>query len=224
MRPVPPISKHRHPLLIWDIDGTLLPAHGVGRQALNHAFEECYGIAHAFDGLDFAGATDHDLIEQAAAGIPVNLAAFFSCYGLHLERALQNRPLTPLPGVVDLIVHLSRQGWPQVLGSGNIRLGAYLKLGAAGLANYFPDGAFSEPHLTRAAILATAARLHPGSWAVVLGDTPRDIAGAHEVGLKVIAVATGRFSPDELAPYAPDQMLLDLANPDHFLAAVRALG
>ena len=40
-------------LLLFDIDGTLLPARGAGRRALGWALERVYGTSGAIDGYDF---------------------------------------------------------------------------------------------------------------------------------------------------------------------------
>jgi phosphoglycolate phosphatase len=34
---------------------------------------------------------------------------------------------------------------------------------------------------------------------VLVGDTPRDVAGAHEAGARAVGIALGRFGADELA-------------------------
>ncbi len=48
------------------------------------------------------------------------------------------------------------------------------------------------------------------SW--VIGDTPNDIYCARAVGAKVVAVATGDFTREELAEQNPDLLFDDLSN------------
>ena len=43
--------------------------------------------------------------------------------------------------------------------------------------------------------------------ALVIGDTPRDVLAAHEAGLPVCAVATGRFTVHELAEHGAELVL-----------------
>ncbi len=214
------------PGLIWDIDGTLLEPLGIGRDALNEAFALRYGVIDAFNGLDFAGATDHALWKQAArrAQVPEGEAPrFFPLYVQHLRERLASSPLQPLPGVVHLITALSMQGWRMALGTGNVRLGAYAKLGAAGLALYFPSGGFSEPGLTRQEVLRRAAETIPAQTHIVIGDTPRDIEAAHGAGLISLAVATGRFDAKTLLASGADLVLNDLSLMPRFLEAIRQL-
>jgi phosphoglycolate phosphatase-like HAD superfamily hydrolase len=54
----------------------------------------------------------------------------------------------------------------------------------------------------------------------VIGDTPKDIACARAIGARVIAVATGQVSRQELADHAPDVLLDSFENHD---AALRAI-
>jgi phosphoglycolate phosphatase-like HAD superfamily hydrolase len=46
----------------------------------------------------------------------------------------------------------------------------------------------------------------------VVGDTPRDIEAAHANSLPVIAVATGKFSYDELLQLRPEACASSLAD------------
>jgi phosphoglycolate phosphatase-like HAD superfamily hydrolase len=55
---------------------------------------------------------------------------------------------------------------------------------------------------------------------VVIGDTPRDIACARAGGVRVIAVATGRYSAADLAAHQPDVLLESLADTDRAVAAI----
>ena len=48
---------------------------------------------------------------------------------------------------------------------------------------------------------------------MLVGDTPLDVAAAREAGAAVVAVATGRWTLDELAATDPDVLLADLDHP-----------
>ncbi|MCY0897749.1 MAG: HAD hydrolase-like protein [Firmicutes bacterium] len=214
---------NQRPVLIWDVDGTLLAAQSTGRAAMNDAFWACYGIARAFDDLNFAGAHDHDLWAQAIrrhcnAPPAMSPARFFHAYLQHLQRRLNEAPIPALPGVREILCELTAAGYRLVLGTGNIRAGAYLKLGAVGLANYFPHGGFSMPGATRVDILRAALEAvqpHP-TCAIVIGDTPRDVHAAHAINLPIIAIATGRFSTTDLAHAGADLVLPSLGHVKRF--------
>lgn len=209
--------------LIWDIDGTLLEPRGVGKEALNWAFQHRFGIPEAFEGLDFAGATDHDLFEQVCRRHGVlddDPRRFFRDYVQVLRDILADRPLKALAGVPPLLAQLSLKGWPMGLGTGNIRLGAFTKLGQAGLAPYFPTGGFSHAGFSRADILRQAARHLPEGPALVIGDTPRDVEAAHQAGFLVLTVATGRFDVATLERAGADGVLPSLDAPEAFFEAI----
>ena len=55
-------------------------------------------------------------------------------------------------------------------------------------------------------------RRFAGKEIVVIGDTPADIACGAGLGVKTIAVATGRHSLDELAAHKPDHLFADLSD------------
>ena len=60
------------PVILWDIDGTILSTGGVGRGALDEAFEALYGVPGAFKQVHFGGRTDPGIVAQAfaLAGLP----------------------------------------------------------------------------------------------------------------------------------------------------------
>ena len=55
----------------------------------------------------------------------------------------------------------------------------------------------------------------------VIGDTPHDIACGQAIGARTIAVATGNFSPAELAEYEPDELVEDFSEVDAVIARPR---
>lgn len=220
-------KMRRRPLLIWDIDGTLVEARGIGRQALNLTFSHLFQQDAAFNGLDFSGATDFDLIRQASATLTstVKVSVLLTVYLHYLATLLDESPLRPLSGVSHLIPRLSQLGWPMVLGTGNIRSGAYLKLGAAGLSPYFPGGGFSKPGATRTDILRSARQScgYENDPAIVIGDTPLDIQAGHQLGLAVVGVATGRFTRQDLLDAQANLVIDNLGDVGTFLSLIRTL-
>ncbi|TQE92723.1 MAG: hypothetical protein FKY71_19320, partial [Spiribacter salinus] len=56
--------------------------------------------------------------------------------------------------------------------------------------------------------------------AVIIGDTPRDIACGRAHGCRTVAVATGAFDADALAAHTPDTLLPDLRDTRAALSAL----
>jgi phosphoglycolate phosphatase len=127
-----------------------------------------------------------------------------------------------LPGVLDLVAQLAAD--PHfILGlvTGNVRAAVPHKLRAVGLdPGAFTFGAFGSEHHDRNQLPALALnRLEqqlgasiPPQSALVIGDTPHDIACARQSGLRVLCVATGTYPRHTLAPHNPDYLLDDLAD------------
>jgi phosphoglycolate phosphatase-like HAD superfamily hydrolase len=98
--------------------------------------------------------------------------------------------------------------------TGNPEPMARARLERLGLARFFPagQGAFGSDGEHRADLIALA-RKRAGEWpaerTVLVGDTPKDAAGAHEAGVLAVGVTTGRFDARELAE--ADAVVDDLA-------------
>jgi len=216
---------------LFDIDGTLLYARGVGRAAFGVAFEAAYGVSYPdLAGLTFVGETDSNVVRRmaAACGVastPAREEHFFLCLARALDDALdQARPLI-YPGVPELIACLGGRGHALGLVTGNVRATAWSKLRHADLDHAFLFGAYGDDHFERTAITALAcARAPAGAPArVLVGDTPRDIQAAHANGLKAVAVATGWVTAGALAEAGADLVLPDFADTEAAVAAIEAL-
>jgi phosphoglycolate phosphatase-like HAD superfamily hydrolase len=102
--------------------------------------------------------------------------------------------------------------------TGNIKLGAEIKLRRFGLWDIFHFGGFADDHEERdyiaAAVFERGRRvlgknLQPQEI-VVIGDTPFDIRCGKFIGAKVLAVATGGAKLAELEEHKPDWAVEDL--------------
>jgi len=102
--------------------------------------------------------------------------------------------------------------------TGNIEKGARIKLEAFSLNSYFPSGAFGSDHEDRRFLLPIALRRFSKIFkteisfnqCIIIGDTPRDVECAKPYGAKVIAVATGPYSEEELIKTEADLVVRDL--------------
>ncbi len=219
----------RYPIVLFDIDGTLLDTSGTGIRALNRMVLELFGLKDAFEGYSFAGRTDLGIIRDAFQRnfqrhyTPEELDTCLGTYLRYLEEEL-SRPghkVKLLPGIPDTLGPLRDAGVHLGLATGNLRQGAALKLKAAGIDQYFAFGGFGSDHEDRALLTALAAQrgrehagLHdlPGQSVLVIGDSPLDIKAAHGAGLHVLSVCTGWNGPEELGSLGPEHLLVDLSN------------
>jgi len=114
--------------------------------------------------------------------------------------------------------------------TGNVQPIAEVKLGAAGLTDHLDLslGAYGEAHEVRAELVhlarRNAARRYgtdfAGEQTVLVGDTALDVAAALATGARVVGVATGGTTADELVAAGADAVLPDLADTAAVLAAI----
>ncbi len=219
-------------LLLFDIDGTLVHAGGAGRRSIDKALREiCGELDGTLAGLRLDGMTDRLIVREVltALGRPFDDALcdrVLDRYVEHLAQEIHGPGYRVLPGVAGLLETLSRRAALIGLCTGNVASGARIKLGRGGLDRHFdwgPEGVngFAADGEAREriveAVLRRAARrlgrsFHPGQ-ALVIGDTPRDVAAARAAGVPVLAVATGRFSAAELRSSGADLVAETLDDP-----------
>jgi len=224
-------------LVLFDIDGTLVTVRGAGRRALKRALERVFGSSGAIDGYDMSGKTDPRIIREVMQGDGLDASAvndrldeFFEVYARSLAEEIgDGQNVVTMPGVVDLVRRLDgAEGVVLGLLTGNIEPGARIKLGPTGLLPYFALGAFGSDSHDRRLLPSLAARRahaligHPfrPQEVLVIGDTPHDIDCARAFGAVAVAVATGRFSRQQLESDRPDLLFDDFSDVE---AAARSL-
>ncbi|WP_322819494.1 HAD hydrolase-like protein [Tepidiforma sp.] len=198
------------PLLLFDIDLTLIATSGAGRTALDRAFEQVIAIPDATSGVSFDGRTDRAIILEVLARHAKSTDHFDhvrSAFLQALPHALAEKGGEILPGVEPLLDALAAELPAIGLATGNFREGARHKLTHFGLWERFAAGGFGDHHTERVDVirtgiqaLANAIGVDPNpADAVVIGDTPLDVAAALAAGARPIGVATGRFTQAQLA-------------------------
>lgn len=202
---------------LFDIDGTLLNARdAVHYFAFNSAVSHVYGIDAHIDGVPVHGNTDIGILRAVAkrggltdaqfeAGLPQ--AREHMCAEVRRNAASLRPELCP--SIMDLLAALRDAGKLMGIVTGNLEAIGWLKLRAAGIADYFDFGSFSDRGELRADIFRNGVaevqrRLGTNARVCFLGDTPSDVQAARELGLPVIAVATGIYDQEALTPYNPD--------------------
>src|SRR5262249_7497444 len=180
------------------------------------------------DGSDFSGMIDRQILAEMAGrrnriATAEELAAACLAMADYCREAVLEAEA--LPGVAGLVQKLDERGYPLGILSGNVREIGWQKLEAAGLRRPFRFGAFGDEADLRDELVPIAlerarealGRAFRPEEVYVIGDTPRDVAYARAGGAKIIAVATGRWSVEELSAHAPDHLLPDLADAPAFL-------
>jgi len=223
------------PILLFDIDGTLVRTGGAGKTAMEAALRATFGVTAVRDTVSYSGRTDRAIARDLLAAHdidpnPLNQDRLRDAYLAQLPASLQSHGGTVCPGVNELLAELcTRPGVVLGLLTGNVRVGANRKLAHFGLWDFFACGGFGDDHYDRDDVARAAVaevRAHLGrdfdtSDVWVIGDTPLDVQCARAVGAKAVAVATGWHALEELHGHAPDHALADLSNPEELLRVWR---
>ena len=212
-------------LVLFDIDGTLVHTGGAGIKAFAKVFQTFFNAHDGFEKLKFAGRTDISLVREffiyhRIAPTPENFERFFEPYVFWLDYILNHSQTEACPGVWEFIGALKRLPNPPLVGllTGNIQLGAEIKLRHFNLWKEFETGAFADDNEDRD-LIAVAARERGrrllgknlrDDEILVIGDTPFDIRCGRAINAKVLAVATGGATLDELKRYQADWAVEDL--------------
>ena len=214
-------------LVLFDIDGTLVHTGGAGTAAFTKTFATMFNLHHGTERMRFAGRTDVGLVREffrihQQPETPENFSIFFEAYVFWLYQILKRNGGESCPGIHKLIQDIQALPHAPMLGllTGNIQLGAQIKLRHFGLWDLFVMGGFADDHEERDHIAAAAlargrrvlgADLKPQE-VLVIGDTPFDVRCGKFIGAKTLAVATGGSKLAELKPCGADWTVPDLTH------------
>ncbi len=215
----------RQDAYLFDIDGTLLRGRDrVHFESFASSVKRVTGFEVTLAGVVLHGSTDTAILREACgkAGIPADIlepqvTAILEgmCRNVAVRR--HEMDLVLMPGVKETLSYLAERGALLGVATGNLEMIGWIKIEEAGLREWFRFGGFSDRFPVRAELIAQAARKGrelAGAEArvCVVGDTPRDIEAARANFLSVIAVATGKFSFDELLRHQPEVCATSLAD------------
>lgn len=213
-------------MYLFDIDGTLLLTGGAGSRAINAIFVDHFGVTGAMDLIAAGGKTDEMILHECAINtmgrrlLASEIAAILKAYvpmlakEMHIETNFQIMPH------VEACLDFVRQEQKLVgIATGNVQAAAEAKLERAGLRNYFHFGGYGCDSAVRRELVAIAMQRGRAmcqlslsdSHFVVVGDTLHDIEAARSCGARVIAVATGATSREDLQKAQPDALFDTLA-------------
>lgn len=213
--------------VLFDIDGTLLVTGGAGGVAWQRAFEELHGVeANVAEHTD-AGMTDPEIAAIVfrevigREGTQEERSKAIGSYLKHLPDAVaESSGYRVMPGIEELLPRLIDAGVLLGLVTGNIEAAAHIKLARARLNRFFSFGGYGSDSAERTevteAALSRGALVSGGNLAdgacLAIGDTPRDVTAGHGAGIKVVGVATGSYSVEQLREAGADYALSSVAS------------
>ena len=205
---------------LFDVDGTLIHCtDAVHYYAFCNALTTVARFPMNLDGVVTHGNTDVGILRDAfaLAGIPEDhwrpqLLQIRERMCQEVERNKSRLCAEVLPGVREVLLHLTGKGATLGVATGNLERIGREKLAAAGLLDFFDFGAWSDPFESRVdvfrhAIQQIRSSTRPNAEVLVLGDTPADVLAARAHHLPVISVATGIYTFEQLAASKPSLCL-----------------
>ena len=215
-------------LLLFDIDGTLLSSGPKARAVFAGALEEIFGTPGDIETFAFEGKLDPVIVAELMRAklideeiIARRCGEALALYLDRLEEAFAREKPALKPGVAALVAEIaSDAGVVNALLTGNVERGARIKLQAAGLWHHFTFGVWGDEAPLRVGLgplaLARAEELtgrrFAGEECVVIGDSRHDVACGLAIGARVVAVATGRTSEEDLERAGATVVLRDFSD------------
>jgi phosphoglycolate phosphatase len=104
------------------------------------------------------------------------------------------------------------------LATGNVEEAAHIKLSRANLNRFFSFGGYGSDSPDRTELTKKAlergelvsGRTLDREHCVSCGDTPRDVEAGHGAGIRVVGVATGEYTVEELLEAGADAAVKSL--------------
>jgi phosphoglycolate phosphatase len=205
--------------VLFDIDGTLIESGGASDRAWHRAFMELHGVDVQISEVTGKGVPDPAVGRQAFKGAlgrePTDeeAEAVMQRRLDHLPKEVENSPgFVVEDGVVELLEQLTDDGVLLGVATGNVEQAAHTKLARADLNRFFSFGGYGSDspdrtELTKKALeraeLVSGDTLDPARC-FSCGDTPRDVEAGHGAGIRVVAVATGEFTVEQLREAGAD--------------------
>jgi phosphoglycolate phosphatase-like HAD superfamily hydrolase len=234
------MSGPTKPLVLFDVDGTLLLTGGAGMRAMKAVAAELFGATFRWDGIVVSGHLDPLIFAEAAAlnrldDVATHHERFRRRYleQLVIELELGRPQIRIMPGIRASLTRL-RETRSATLGllTGNYSEAIPIKLAAIGIdPAWFEVTAFGDEAADRRALAALAIAKYERQLGttvdprrvVVVGDTPRDVDCAHAHGCFAFAVATGGYGVAALAAAGADRIVNDLSDPTPLIETVERL-
>jgi phosphoglycolate phosphatase len=212
--------------ILFDIDGTLISTGGASDRAWKRAFKEIHDVDVDVPAVTGKGVPDPEVGRQVFRAVldrdPTDeeMDALMARRLEHLTEEVEKSPgYVVKDGVVELLERLTEDGIPLGLTTGNVEEAAHIKLSRGDLNRFFTFGGYGSDSPDRTELTKRALERggevvgHPLDPARCFscGDTPRDIEAGHGAGLRVVGVATGEYTVEELREAGADAAVENLS-------------
>jgi phosphoglycolate phosphatase len=216
--------------LFWDIDGTLIRTNGAGAIPFKQALSNFLKQEVDLDRKKLSGFTDFEIIQTITKsfGFKVkdeDIEKILENYARNLPTALNAGNAHAINAISEVLAEIELSNkYENAIATGNCKRGVIAKLTHINLINFFETERIfhaSVQSQSRDQIIAKAKEsLDPGQVGVIIGDSPKDILSAKVNELKVLGVATGMHSVDELKAFQPDQIVENTWTKNNLMEAI----
>jgi pyrophosphatase PpaX len=202
--------------LLFDLDGTLVDTVPFILACVRHAFEGYERCPTDEEWIAGIGTPLRTQLASFARG-PEDVEAIFLRYREYWL-ANHDRLTRPFPGAVETVRTLAARGHPVGVVTAKMEAGARRTLAHVGLleavgAVVGADSCARSKPDPMPVLLAAERLARSAADAVLLGDSPHDVAAGNEAGAITVAALWGACTRDALAA----------ARPRHFLGAIGEL-
>jgi pyrophosphatase PpaX len=192
---------------VFDLDGTLIDSLLLIRRSYEHA------LGRPVERDEFVAGLGRPLAWQFGryTSDPQQIDSFIATYRAY-NREHHDTLVRPFPGVAEALAELRARGGRIAVVTSKLRSSARHGLDLCGLTELV-DVVLGVDDVARAkpdpdpVLRALGALGQPSQTAVVVGDSPHDIAAGRAAGTLTAAVLWGPLTRAELLPCRPDRWL-----------------
>ncbi|MGH2956507.1 MAG: HAD family hydrolase [Solirubrobacterales bacterium] len=219
------MAERRTEAVLFDIDGTLISTGGASDRAWKRAFKELQQVDVDVPAVTGKGVPDPEVGRQCFRAVLDREPSAEEMESLmrrrldHLPEEVESSPgYVVKDGAVELLERLIDDGILLGLTTGNVEEAAHIKLSRGGLNGYFSFGGYGSDspdrvQLTKKALEraeVVSGRTLDLARCFSCGDTPRDVEAGHGAGIRVVGVATGEYTVEELREAGADATVSSL--------------
>ena len=226
-------NKKMDKLVLFDIDKTLTRGARGHHVAFSMGFKDVFGIDADIDEVEHEGMTDWQIITEVLKnrGIDEKIICLkmMDCMRSmvdYFDKVVAEEKMLVLGGVPELLEELKENNILIGLVTGNLEPIARAKMKKVNLNDYFKLGGFGSDDINRANLVRLAIKRAEDLGFIfennvfLVGDALRDVKAGREAGVKIIGVATGRYSREELLVAGADFATQDLKNKEEILKII----
>ena len=221
-------------LVLFDIDGTLIPSSKAEHKAYSEAFKIVYKIDTSVEVINPHGMTSQQVIIEVLRKDGLNEQEIKSkikeCMKVMVDsfnEFIVDEKIVLLEGVQELLEVLNKNGVLIGLVTGNLEDIARGRLRKAGINQYFKVGGFGDDDIDRVNLVKLAIKRAKENFVFksnnnifLIGDAPQDMKAGKEAGIKTIGVTTGIYSKEQLKDAGADFIVSNLKGKDEILKII----